>query len=421
MTAPVGPSGGPRPEPHQEPNPAPAPGKKRIVFIDVGRALGALLVVYSHIHVVWMRLDHEITTPVTDAVSAAFTTPLHLVGQDLGQIGVPFFFLASGFVVTPIALRQGHGRFVVNRLFRIYPLLAFAILLAAAALLVGLSVIETGPRGTVSPLSVLSNITLVNYLQHPQTVLLGVTWTLVVEVIFYSLLVVLLPVFRRAMWLAIGLQLMLIQLVVLTRAGFGPSYAQFAFSVALTILPIIGQIIWAGHTGRIPGWVAAGYLAVAWWMFVRAKEQQVGSIEDGYPTAVALAILLFLLGLFGEAHLRERRAWTYLSERTYSIYLLHGVTVFAVLDAVYGLIPLWAAIALALAATAGAVEVSYRLVERPSSALGRSLARRIGASGRPRPPGESTGPRRERHENSPVAGTGRARPASVRDRARLHS
>ncbi|MGH3908462.1 MAG: acyltransferase family protein [Pseudonocardiaceae bacterium] len=398
MTALVGPSGEPR-----------RPGKKRIVFIDVGRALGALLVVYSHIHVVWMRLEHGISSPVTDAVSTAFTSPLHLVGQDLGQVGVPFFFLASGFVVTPIALRQGHARFMVNRFFRIYPLLAFVILLAAGALLLGLSVIETAPRGAVTPMTVLSNISLVNYVLHPQTVLLGVTWTLVVEVIFYLLLILLLPVFRRAMWLAIAIQLMLIQLVMMTRGEFGPSYAQFAFSMSLTTLPIIGQIIWAGYTKRIPGWVAAGYIGFAWWMFVWAKEQEVGNIESGYPTAVALAILLFLLGLFGESHLRERRAWIFLSERTYSIYLMHGITVFVVLDGLYGLVPLWLAIAIALAVTAGAVEVSYRLVERPSSALGRSLARRRHVDARPRAP-------EQQKELSPAT-SGRGRSAPVRDRA----
>ncbi|HEU0089478.1 MAG TPA: acyltransferase [Pseudonocardiaceae bacterium] len=359
----------------------PRPDKTRIAFIDIGRAIGALLVVYSHIHVVWMQLDHGISAPVTDAVSAAFTSPLHLVGQDLGQLGVPFFFLASGFVVTPIALRQGHARFAVNRIFRIYPLLAFAILLAAGAILIGLHPIETVPVGAVTPMTVLTNITLVNYVIHPQMVLLGVTWTLAVEVIFYLLLISLLPVFRRAPWLAIALQLMLIEAVMLTRHEFGPSYAQFAFSMALTTLPIIGQIIWAGHTGRLSGWVAAGYVGVAWWMFVWAKDQEVGHIEAGYPTAVALAILLFLLGLFGESHIMQRRAWTFLSERTYSIYLMHGITVFVVLDALYGRLPLWLAVVLALAVTAGAVEVSYKLVERPSTVLGRSVARSLRGPG----------------------------------------
>ncbi|MGH3794330.1 MAG: acyltransferase family protein [Pseudonocardiaceae bacterium] len=355
--------------------PRPHPGKTRIVFIDIGRGLAALLVVYSHIYVVWMRLDHGISSPVTDAVSAAVTRPLHLVGQDLGQLGVPFFFLASGFVVTPMALRQGHARFAVNRIFRIYPLLAVVIGLAAAAMLLGLSPIKTGPVGVVTPMTVLTNITLVNYVVSPQMVLLGVTWTLAVEIICYLLIILLLPVFRRATWLAIAIQLMLIEVIMVAHGDFGPSYAQFAFCMALTTMPIMGQIIWAGYTGRIPRWVAAGYIGVAWWMFIWAKDHEVGHVDAGYPTAVVLAVLLFLVGLSGESYLRERRAWTVLSERTYSIYLMHGITVFIVLDALYRLVPLWIAVVVALGVTAGAAELSYRLVERPARLLGRSLTR----------------------------------------------
>lgn len=370
--------------------PRPRPEKTRIAFIDIGRALGALLVVYSHIHVVWMHLQHGLTSPVTDALTAAFASPLHLVGQDLGQIGVPFFFLASGFVVSPIALRQGHGRFAVNRFFRIYPLLAFVILLAAGALLLGLHPIETGPRGPVTPLTVLANMTLANFVIHPQTLLLGVTWTLAVEVIFYLLLIALLPVFRTATWLAIAIELAVIGLVMATHNQFGPSYAQLAFSVSLVTLPVLGQIIWAGHAKRIPAWLAGGFLFVAWCLFIWAKDHQIGTLESGYPTAVTIAVLLFLVGLFGEEHLLQRRGWTYLSERTYSIYLMHGITVFIVLDALYGRVPLWLAVPAALAVTAVAVEISYRVVERPTAALGRTLSRR-----RRRPAGAHRAPRPE--------------------------
>lgn len=348
-------------------------GKNRIVFVDIGRGLGALLVVYSHIHMVWMHRDHGISTAVTDAVSAAFASPLHLA--DLGLVAVPFFFLASGFVITPMALRQGHARFAVNRFFRIYPLLAFAILLTAGALLAGLNPIETEQQGPVTPITVLTNISLVNYIVYPQVVLLSVAWTLIVELFFYMMIILLLPIFRRAPWLAIAIQLTLIEVIMMTRAQFGPSYSLFAFNMLLTTMPIIGQVIWLGFTRRISGCLAGVYVGIAWWLYVWAKELEVGTIEPGYPTAVAVAIMLFLLGLFTEPYLRQRSAWTFLSERTYSIYLMHGITVFIVLDALYRRVPLWIAIAIALAVTAVAVEISYRFVELPTRSLGRSFAK----------------------------------------------
>lgn len=371
MTAPVAPS-----EVRQLPGVS-----ARIEFIDIGRGIAALLVIYSHIHVVWMRHDHGMSSPVTDALSAAFANPLHLVGQDLGQIGVPFFFLASGFVVTPIALRQGRGRFAVNRFFRVYPLLTVAILLAAGAQLLGLQPLATGQADVITPTTLLTNISLLNYLIFPQVVLLGVAWTLIVEVIFYLLLVALVPVFRRAPWLAIAIQLTAIEVVMMTRGQFGPSWSLFAVNMSLVTLPVIGQVIWAGYARKIPVWLAGLYIAIAWSLFVWAKAIEVGEFDDGYPTAVALAMLLFLLGLFAEPHLRRRRAWTALSERTYSLYLLHGITVFVVLNAVDGVLPLWAGVPLSVAVTFAAAEVTYRFVERPGIALGRRLVRAVGGEG----------------------------------------
>ncbi|MGH3939950.1 MAG: acyltransferase family protein [Pseudonocardiaceae bacterium] len=354
---------------------APLPMKDRIVFVDIGRGSAALLVVYTHINMVWMYRDHGISTAVTDAVSTAFANPLHLA--DVGLLAVPFFFLASGFVITPMALRQGYASFAVNRLFRIYPLLALAILLTAGALLVGLNPIATDQQGPVTPITVLTNISLLNYIIYPQVVLLSVAWTLIVEMIFYLMVMLLLPVFRRAPWLAVAIQLTLIEVVMVTRAQFGPSYSLFAFNMLLTTLPIIGQIIWLGFTRRISGLLAGIYIGIAWWLYVWAKELEVGNIEPGYPTAVAVVIMLFLLGLLAEPYLRQRQVWTVLSERTYSIYLMHGITSFIVLDALYGLVPLWIAVVIAVAATAATAEITYRFVEVPSRSLGRSLARSL--------------------------------------------
>ena len=98
---------------------------------------------------------------------------MHLYQQDIGQIGVPIFFLISGFVITPIAIRQGMGRFAVNRALRIYVPLVFAVLLTGSLLTLGLEPLWTGQQREVTPWTLLTNSLLVNYLIHPQAVLLG--------------------------------------------------------------------------------------------------------------------------------------------------------------------------------------------------------------------------------------------------------
>ena len=321
--------------PGQTPTDARPAVKDRIAFVDIGRALAALLVFYSHIHVVWMRRDNGVSSPVTDGVTWAFANPLHLDQQDIGQIGVPIFFLISGFVITPIAMRQGMSRFAVNRALRIYVPLVFAVLLTGTLLTLGLDPLWTGQLREVTPLTLLTNSLLVNYLIYPQAVLLGVTWTLVVEAIFYLLLIVLLPVFRRSVWLGIAIELTIVHGVLMSRSELGPSWSLFAVNVSFIPILLCGQIVWAAFHRKIPLWLAGGYLVLSWALYVWADRPDMARQDDSYNVALAFALLLFLIGLLAEPRLRQRVVWTRLSERSYSLYLLHGVIAFPVLDALY--------------------------------------------------------------------------------------
>ena len=350
--------------------------KDRIAFVDIGRSLAALLVFYSHIHVVWMRRDNGISSPVTDGLTWALANPLHLYQQDIGQIGIPVFFLISGFVITPIAIRQGMGRFAVNRALRIYVPLVFAVLLTGALLTLGLEPLWTGQLREVTPWTLLTNSLLVNYLIHPQAVLLGVTWTLIVEVIFYLLLLALLPVFRRSVWLGIAIELTLVHVVLMSRSEFGASWSLFAVNVSFLPILLCGQIIWAAFHRKIPLWLAGAYLAISWALYVSADRSDMARQDGSYNVALAFALLLFLVGLFAEPRLRQRAVWTRLSERSYSLYLLHGVIAFPVLDAVYPTLPIELAVIVAVVTVFAGVEVSYRLVEGPSHRLARWLSHR---------------------------------------------
>jgi len=111
--------------------------KTRVAFIDIGRAVGALLVVYSHLAEQWVAKVENSDAPVFGFLDALTSDPMHMSLQGIGQVAVPFFFLVSGFVVTPIAMRQGQWRFGVNRAIRVYLPMAFVVLLTALVLTAG--------------------------------------------------------------------------------------------------------------------------------------------------------------------------------------------------------------------------------------------------------------------------------------------
>ncbi|TNC27351.1 acyltransferase family protein [Amycolatopsis alkalitolerans] len=357
-----------------------APKKTRIVFIDIGRAVGALLVFYSHIAHEWVETKGE-HAPYISFLEALTSNPMHMAKQGIGEVAVPFFFLVSGFVVTPIALRQGIRRFSANRLIRVYVPIVFVVLLTTVVILVHLHPPSTGQPQTLNPLTVLTNSLLVNYLIVPQVVLIPVAWSMIVEVLFYLVLLAVLPLLRRSVWLTIAVELTFVFVVLMSARQFSASYFLFAVNVSYLAIPLIGQIIWAATAKKIPLWAGGIFIGTAWALYVLGDVINVGRIDSSYNLSLAFAVLCFLLGMFAEPKLRQRRGWTALSERSYSIYLLHSLVAFVLLDLMRPAIPLPIALVLAIAAVFGVVELSYRYVERPS----HTLARRLSHGSQPKP------------------------------------
>ncbi|MFI5611200.1 acyltransferase family protein [Amycolatopsis sp. NPDC051903] len=353
----------------------PVEKKTRIVFIDIGRGLGALLVFYSHIAHPWVIAKHD-SAPYITFIEALTSDPMHMSTQGIGEIAVPFFFVVSGFVVTPIALRQGQGRFAVNRLIRVYAPMLFVVLLTALMLVVNLHPPSTGQSQELNPLTITTNTLLVNYLIYPQIVLVPVAWSMIVEVVYYVLLMAVLPLLRRSVWLAIAVELTFIFVVMMSRSQLGPSYSLFAVNVSYLPVMIIGQIIWASSSKKIPLWTGALYGAIAWSLYVLADIINVGRVDTSYNLSMAFAVVLFMLGMMAEPKLKQRKFWTIVSERSYSIYLLHMLVSFVLLQLLRPAVPLPIALLIVIPAVFGVVEVSYRYVERPSHALARKLSYR---------------------------------------------
>ncbi|WP_253857660.1 acyltransferase family protein [Prauserella alba] len=359
------------------PKPLEGDAKTRISFVDMGRAIAALLVVYSHIAHPWVQVKGE-NAPVIEFVETFSSEPMRMATQGIGQVAVPFFFLVSGFIVTPIAMRQGYRKFALNRFIRVYAPLLFVLLLTSAALWAGLEPQSTGQSQELTPWTMFTNWTLVNYILYPQVVLMPVAWTMIIEVLFYLILLALLPVLRRAVWLAIGIELTFVFVVLSSRSELNESWSLFAVNVSYLPILIIGQIVWATTSKKIPLWAGGVFGALAWMLYVYADIIDVGRIDDSYNLAMSIAVMFFLMGYFAEPKLRQFRFWTAMSERSYSIYLLHGLGIFVTLGLLRPTVPFAIALPISLLVTAGLVEISYRGVERPSHELARSLSRRVG-------------------------------------------
>ncbi|MBO0841209.1 MAG: acyltransferase [Sciscionella sp.] len=349
--------------------------KTRIAFVDIGRAISALLVFYSHIAEPWVKSRGN-SVGYISLTEALTSDPMHMTVLGIGTIAVPFFFLVSGFVVTPIALRQGQGRFAINRAIRVYGPMIFVVALTVLLVSYGLYTEPTPELHTITPLTVLTNIGVANYLITPQVVLVPVAWTLIVEVLFYLMLITLIPVLRRWTWLAIAIELTFVEVVLMSRLHFSQTWALFGVNVSYLPILIIGQALWAGHSRRIPPWAAGGFVALGWALYVWAGDLGVGRADNSYDIGLAFALLAFLVGMFAEPKLRQRKIWTALSERSYSLYLLHMLIAGTIFKLLLDKLTFTPTLIIAVIATFAVVEVSYRFVERPSHVLARRLSRR---------------------------------------------
>ncbi|WP_345954495.1 acyltransferase [Mucilaginibacter sp. PAMB04168] len=121
------------------------------------------------------------------AFHKAMGTPHNNLFFNYGLTGVDLFFIISGFVILMSLKRAISPRqFIIGRIIRLYPLYWIAVSLAAISLLITGDAALNG----VFAIKYLANLTMV----HPyflQGNMDGVYWTLLVELLFYAVMVTL--------------------------------------------------------------------------------------------------------------------------------------------------------------------------------------------------------------------------------------
>jgi peptidoglycan/LPS O-acetylase OafA/YrhL len=356
--------------------PGPATAMARLGSLDGVRGFLALAVMAHHFRIAWnWRL------------TGRWELPAETLFKNLGPAGVIVFFMITGFLFWGKLVGAG-GRldvrcFVIARVFRIYP--AYLLSLAAIAALSWLA------ADTVSALpasqawkSLWTWLTFgfdpdLGFRGTPEAHLInaGVIWTLQYEWVFYAVLPVIgliLLALRPGAGSRVAALVILCALMSLTPAAplgwfqwhiaAGFAYGALTYE-ALRLQPLAGAL--RGATASILGLVALGVMLAL----------------PGYPFG-ALAFLLlwgpFLAVAAGNTMfgVLASRPAVALGDASYSLYLFHGLFVFAFFRLVPGEVlgdaAVWLGLPLVAAATSLLALACFRLVEAPSIAMGRRLA-----------------------------------------------
>lgn len=162
--------------------------KSRLYAIDLVRVFAVLLVVYAHLVCVG---SFEMSLPII--VNSEETLPIlnhklwdfwkidiflfDVFSIQAATFGVTLFFMVTGYLMPIMMERYTRKEFLINRFFRIFPVLIASLILIALFLYFTQGI-------TFGVTSYLSSFTL-TYPFFGIIPILGVLWTLVIEVLFY--------------------------------------------------------------------------------------------------------------------------------------------------------------------------------------------------------------------------------------------
>ena len=220
----------------------------------------------------------------------------------------------------------------------------------------------------------------------------GVTWTLVVEVVFYALTAATLMLSRRTP--ALGTAVMLAGW-----AGGALLLHQFSSTRHLDTMTIyvgmliLGRALYLGHAGLTTsrgGWWLCGLVVAVFVAVYQVLAPGVLQAYDGPTNTYVLGLLLFLVFMYAAP---KRAPWAVrkLADISYSLYLLHiPVGMLTIALVIKAGAPFTAAFVAGVTTSIAAAAISYRFVEAPSRRAARQLIGSPLAIASPGTPAEPT-------------------------------
>lgn len=327
----------------------------RLEFLDVVRGLAALAVFAEHCI---ERYAHHVPQ-------------WFLTYVNLGQAGVAAFFIVSGFII-PVSLERYSSlrKFWLGRLLRLWPMYVLSI---ALALLLGQAGARLLPKMYhENPVRlILGSLTMCQeFLKIPFVI--GVYWTLSLELIFYvlcSILFVAGVLRRTSLLLWSSLLILLVGQIAFVGLHHGSTRGLPglpAGRIALIVTAFFGTYLFRKVNEKL-SWKVLGLVPALFAVFAIVLFLRYGAhatVErTGAPCLVLSYAVGYTLALVCYA-LRARRfpgILSWLGRISYSLYLLHDLVLFAVPT---DLPPLVFAV-LTLGLTLGLSHCTYCLIEKP--------------------------------------------------------
>lgn len=337
------------------------PDKGRMAVLDLLRFAAALLVLSYHL--------------IPEAAYSFDTEPDQYWPQPVlqlsryGWMGVELFFLISGFVICMSSWGRTISQFFISRVTRLWPAYLLAVVLTAVVLTLWPAPGKTGPQLS----QVLANLTMVHTLRGIAHID-PVYWSLLLELKFYLLFSVVVAagltysrvVLFCAVWTTASLFAQAANVRFLIEL-LDPQYTPyFVAGVTLYLMHHYGQnlVLW--------GMLATSWLLASASLNVTIAAKIKGGEHVNFTMAFLLLTVFFLVMVAVALKWFSWMRWRGLvvvGSLTYPVYLLHYSLGKTALRELGDQAPHWLLLAGVPAGILALAYLTYRLVERPGSAV----------------------------------------------------
>ena len=300
------------------------PGRKNYSFIRWLSVLATLLVVYTkaiQVQFTQMGLNNKIIDFVSTHILAPF-------GLDLEYLGIVILFLTGGFLAVEYLWYNSSGKFLQNKVLRLFPALFIALIFFRLSSLAITFLTETPAYWEQFTFwEWVQSATLIGHFTGVSERVIGITWFLVPLVIYYVLCAVLKPLLNLS-----STAFTLSVLAVSAAFTFGFSYfggAWFTVASYMQYLPIIlfGQIVFMYSDKRMSG-RNAGLLFLASFLVlmqnIRLFSPDMYSGLAGLKSiSVVYGIIIFVIAYLMGDKLSDNIAIKAIDKISYPLYLSH--------------------------------------------------------------------------------------------------
>ena len=220
-----------------------------------------------------------------------------------------------------------------------------------------------------------------------------VIWSLVQEMRISLIFPILVYIVKRFDWkIVLG-----VSLVIYVYVGFDvaslftkyysdsdlPSTARYLLIFVIGILLAKHRIDLISSFKKIPTFFRYGLILIALLLYVNVWITFGLGIQVPYPALIgdlitSVGVCLIVIGTLAFARLSNILLYqplVYLGKISYSLYLFHAIVLFALLNVLFGKLPLPVILSMVLVVALAVSILSYRFIEEPSILLGKYLTR----------------------------------------------